>query len=300
MGDGRASVVEDRRGIVRVTAPDGSWGRSAEPSARIVPTVFAARSLQEGAVPVGAESLQRALSFLADVAVVDGGGSIAGTRNSVLSCYTGMLALLFIRGGRPEDGRPLLEWIIQYQPIAFGGRRSYHRPAGPAWGDYLRQRYGGCMAETTCLLGLVPTMLALTAARRVGLGIDSERHEAAFRDLLIDRRVMFGRSGQIMPLAGRTKADPAGVRWLLPAFPLDYVIDLVSLVHVAREVGVGWSAMTEATDLITSWRLPDGGWPMLGKRRIEYAYRPEPVDRRRRSDLITNRIAALRLPGHTP
>jgi hypothetical protein len=156
------------------------------------------------------------------------------------------------------------------------------------------------MAATTCLLGLAPSMLALAAARRAGIAIDSRVQEAAFRDLLIDRRVMFGRSGEVMPLSGRTKTDPAGARWLLPAFPLDYVMDLISLVHVAREVGVPWRAMTEVTDLITSWRLADGGWPVLGKRRIEYAYRPEPVARQRRSELITRRVAALELPQPAP
>lgn len=52
--------------------------------------------------------------------------------------------------------------------------------------------------------------------------------------------------------------------------------------------------MTEATDLIDSWQLPDGGWPLLGTRRIPDAYRPEPVNRRRRSAIISRRAEALR------
>lgn len=286
--------------LLALQRSDGSWGRSEDAAARIAPTLFAARSLQEAGVHDGGPGLMRALDFLADIAVVDGGGSIWGTRDSVLSCYTGMLALLFVRGDRAQDARPLLEWIVRYQPVVYG-EQAYYRPPEPAWGNYLRHRYGGCMAATTtCLLGLAPSMLALAAARRAGLAIDSWVQEAAFRDLLIDRRIMFGRSGEVMPLSGRTKADPTGTRWLLPAFPLDYVMDLISLVHVAREVGVPWSAMTEATDLITSWRLADGGWPLLGKRRIEYAYRPEPVARQRRSELITRRVAALELPQPAP
>lgn len=280
--------------LIAAQRPDGTWGRSPVAAARIVPTIFAARSLQESEVFAGVPSLARALDFLTEVAVVDGGGSIGGTRDSVLSCYSGMLAQLFLRSGRVEVARPLVEWIQRYQPVAFGDR-TYHRPSAE-WGEYLHHRYGGCMFATTCILGLVPTMMALAVARQAGLATDGTPQEFAFRDLLIERRLIFGRTGEVMPLAGRTKADPSGTRWLLPAFPLDYVIDLVSLVQVAREVGVPWDAMTEATNLISLWRLPGGGWPMLGKRRLGYAYRPEAVSRARPSKLITRRVQALRLP----
>lgn len=273
---------------------DGSWGRSEHAAARIVPTIFAARSLQESDATSGEANLENTLTFLADVAVVDGGGSINGTRDSVLSCYTGMLALLLLRCDRPDQARPLVEWILRYQPVAFGDR-TYHRPAAE-WGAYLRHRYGGCMATTTCLLGLVPTITALVTARRTGLLSQAAPQEAAFRELLIERRLMFGRGGEIIPLAGRTKRDPHGTRWLAPAFPLDYVVDLIELVSVARAVGVPWEAMSEASELVRGWQLPGGGWPMLGKRRIEHAYRPEPVARGRHSDTITRRAEALLLP----
>ena len=272
---------------------DGSWGQQATAPGRIVPTIFAARSLQEAGLDDD-PCLLRALDFLSRSAVVDGGGAIYGTRDSVVPCYTGMIARLFMGAGRAEAAMPLLQWIVRYQPIVYGGV-VYHEPAGPLWGEYLRTRYGGCMAGTTCLMGLVPTVSALAAARRAGLAVDADAHVTAMRRLLTDRRVMFGRSGAIMPLAGRTKTDPEGTRWVFPAFPLDYVIDLVELVQLAVDVDVPATAMTEAVDLIRSWRLADGGWPMLGTRRVRLAYRPEPVNRRRRSTTITRRVAELGL-----
>ena len=256
-------------------------------------TIFAARSLQEGGVH-DHPGINRALDFLARTAVVDGGASIDGRRDSVLSCYTGMLARLLVKAGRIDEAEPLLQWILRFQPVAFGGVE-YHRPEGPMWGDYLRQRFGGCMAETTCMLGLVPTVSALVAARDAGMPLAAGAHLAAMRQLLIDRRVMFGTSGAIMPLAGSTKADPTGTRWLVPAFPLDYVCDLLELVQLARHLGVPPDAMTEAVDLIGSWRIPGGGWPLLGTRRLVDAYRPEPVNRQRTSEIITRRVAALEL-----
>ena len=171
----------------------------------------------------------------------------------------------------------------------------YHKPQGPLWGEYLRRRYGGCMATTTCLLGLVPAISALVSARKAGLDVKAEPQLEAMRNLLTERRLMFGRSGTVMPLAGRTKADPSGTRWLLPAFPLDYLIDLVELVQLAIDLDVPTGAMSEAIEVVASWRLPDGGWPMLGSRRLTEAYRPESLSRSRSSTIITDRIAALGL-----
>jgi hypothetical protein len=270
---------------------DGSWGQQATAPARIVPTILAARSVQEAGEWTPA--LSRALDFLAGSAVVDGGGSISGTRESVLTCYTGMLARLFLRAGRTDVAMPLLEWIVRYQSVAYGGT-TYHEPSDH-WGDYLQHRYGGCMASTTCLLGLVPAVSALALARRLGIEVGAEPLVEATRRLLEDRRVIYGRAGTVIPLAGRTKADPLGTRWLAPAFPLDYVVDLVELVQLAVDVDVPRTAMAGAIDLIQSWRLPDGGWPMLGKRRLAEVYRPESIDRKRSSALITARVDALGL-----
>jgi len=273
--------------------PDGSWGRHASEGGRIVTTIFAARSLQEAGLHQE-PGLSRALDFLARTAVVDGGGSIYGTRDSVVPCYTGMLARLLVRAGRVQEAAPLLAWIVHHQPVAFGDR-VYHQPPGALWGDYLRRRYGGCMATTTCLLGLVPATSALVSAKEAGLEVGAEPLLEAMRNLLADRRVMFGRSGTVIPLAGRTRADPAGTRWMLPAFPLDYVIDLVELVQLGVDLGVPGSAMGEAVEVVASWRLPDGGWPMLGIRRLTEACRPESLSRSRSSTIITNRVAALGL-----
>ncbi len=291
MMDGSPAAALER--LAAEQREDGSWGHQATASGRIVPTIFAARSLQEAGRD-DEPCLLHALDFLSRIAVVDGGGSIHGTRDSVVPCYTGMMARLLVRAGRSHEAMPLLQWIVQYQPVVYGGV-VYHEPPGPPWGDYLRTRYGGCMAGTTCLLGLVPAISALVAARSAGLSVSVDDHVTAMRRLLTDRRVMFSRAGSILPLAGRTKADPQGTRWALPTFPLNYVIDLVELVQLARDVDVPANAMTESVELIKSWRLADGSWPLLGTRRVSPAYRPEPVNRRRRSDTITRRVTELGL-----
>lgn len=205
-----------------------------------------------------------------------------------------MLANLLVGAGRFDDARPLLVWIVTYQPITFGGVVDL-QPSGPGWGEYLRHRYGGCIGATTCMLGLVPTISALVAARAAGVDIAADAHLDTMRRLLIDRHVMIGRSGAVMPLAGRTTNDPTGTRWLLPAFPRDYVIDLIDLLVLAVALDVPREAMREALELLESWRLPEGDWPMLGKRRILDAYRPEPVNSSQPSAIITSRVRPLSL-----
>jgi len=272
---------------------DGSWGAQADPPRRVVTTIFAARSLQEGG-HADHPAVGRALDFLTRTAIVEGGGSIGGTRDTVYPCYDGMLARLLVRAGRLAEARPLLTWLVRYQPVASGGV-AYHVPADPAWGSYLQHRYGGCMASTTCLLGLVPASSALAAARAAGLDLGQGPLLDAMRQLLVDRRVLFARSGAILPLARRTRLDPHGTRWLAPAFPLDYTIDLLELVQLAVDLQVPLEPLSEALALIRSWRLPQGGWPMLAARRLPQAYRPEQINRRRPSRLITARVKALGL-----
>ncbi len=272
--------------------PDGSFGQQATPTGRVVTTIFAARSLQEAGL-VDHPSLGPALDFLARTATC-GGCTITGQRDGVLSCYTGMLARLMVRSRRLDDAVPLLEWIVTYQPVVYGDT-TYHQPTGPIWGEYLRHRYGGCMAATTCLLGLVPACGALLDARDAGIDVPVDAHLDAMRRLLIDRRLMHRTDGTIIALSGHTKADPHGTRWMLPAFPRDYLIDLIELVDLAQRLHVPDSAMTEAVDLIASWQLPDGSWPTLASRRVADAYRPDPVNRHRASAITTARVHSLGL-----
>ena len=119
------------------------------------------------------------------------------------------VARLLIRSHRLDDAAPLLDWILTFQPVAHGGV-TYHQPTGPMWGSYLRTRFGGCMAETTCVLGLVLTMSARVAARDCGVDLGSDSQLVVMKQLLTDRRVMFGRSGSIMALAHPSRWTPTG------------------------------------------------------------------------------------------
>lgn len=53
--------------------------------------------------------------------------------------------------------------------------------------------------------------------------------------------------------------------------------------------------MNEALELIESWKLPDGQWPLLATRPFVDAYRPELVNRRKPSVITTRRVKRLGL-----
>lgn len=139
MGPGGEGEVKGRRRMPVATAaelvarqrPDGSFGRQDSEGGRIVTTIFAARSLQEAGL--GEEpGLSRALDFLDQAAVVDCGGSIFGTRDSVVPCYTGIVARLLVRAGRAQEAAPLLAWILR-SPCRPGSPFIRRRRPPPPW-----------------------------------------------------------------------------------------------------------------------------------------------------------------------
>lgn len=127
VNDSRAG--EELARVIATQHRDGSWGTPETASRRILPTIFTARSLQESGVEAGA-ALDRALDFLEATAVVDGGASTDGSHDSVLSCYTGMLARLLVCAGRFEAA-PTTPRVDRALP-ARGLRRHRLPPARPA------------------------------------------------------------------------------------------------------------------------------------------------------------------------
>lgn len=268
---------------------DGSFGSRAEPPARILTTLMAVRSLTDAGLTDRAEMMAAGLDFLAEHAVVSGGGAIRGRRDSVLPCYTGVLAEVFLRGGRPDRAEPLLTWISAHQQIRSGGLD--HAPGAQPWADYLRTRYGGCLASTSCLIGAVAGVGALVAGRRSGVPIPRRALALidGMRRVLAERTVCHAHDGTVLPLAGRTTADPDGTRWTAPAFPRNYLPDLLDLLHLAVRLEVPADRLAPAWATLRRWQLPDGRWVMGGKRMLTVAFRPEPRNVRRPSAWITLR-----------
>lgn len=245
--------------LLAAQRPDGSWGpQHGRGRADVLATLHTLQTLATfGVGPHRATS--RAISFLADAAhTADGVFSIDGGHEGVLSCYVGTAASTYQLCGELDLARRQIDWILRHQDVARGGVRV--RGDKPEhWGEYLRTRYGGCMSNTTCLVGLVKTGRALqlysdgTGDRRV------ELLRAAIREAFLDRELMYDRSGKVVPLG---VAPKKAAEWLVPTFPLDWHTDLIETLDVVARTGPYDRRMQSAIGAVSGWRLADGSWPL--------------------------------------
>lgn len=248
---------------------DGSWGPADDPGRRVLPTLWTAATLGElGAATDPA--WHAAVDFLSlHAATDDGVFSRDGRTSGVLACYVAIAASTYLRGGRRDLAAPQVEWILRYQDVRTAGcsRRggvAVYRPG-------LATRYGGCLAATSCLVGVVKAGRALELWRRAAPGGTAssgtarsgtavEELLAHIRESLLERRLMFASSGSVLPLG----TPPARAReWLAPSFPLDWRTDLVEVTDLVARTGPPDERMQPALDHLAAVQLTGGAWPLL-------------------------------------
>jgi hypothetical protein len=268
---------------------DGSWGDASDPRRRVLSSLWMAKALSELGVDDSHPRWHRAAEFLADVShTYSGVLGLDGRDASVLSCYAGIAAEMYLLGGRPDLARPQIEWILRYQDVRVHGRMVRHRPA-QVWDDALRTRYGGCLADTTCLIGLVKTGRALWRWSEHEPDGDAAELLANIRAVYLERRLMYRANGEIVPIGGTAGTSE---RWLLPTFPLDWHTDLIEVLDFVAHAGPPDVRMQAAIDAIAKAQLPDGTWPLRHSFRPSFLPAPERRSRHQGSPMITMRVAA--------
>ncbi len=243
-------------GAFKTQRADGSWGEKDHPAQRLLPTLWMVKTLGELGLDKTHAGWMDAVGFLVEVGHTEGNVfSIRGSREGVLSCYIGTAALIYLDGGLDDLAEPHLRWILRYQEIRTNSQDRRQAPV-EEWGSYLKTKYGGCMAETTCLVGLLREGWALARwGRPEGLPV-----VAAIREAFLERDLMFTSGGMIMPLAvSPEKADG----WLAPSYPLDWRIDLIEAANFVAHTGPADPRLQSAIDKIAEYQLPDGTWPLL-------------------------------------
>ncbi|AEE47268.1 hypothetical protein [Cellulomonas fimi] len=292
---------------------DGSWGAADDWPRRALPTLWTASTLAEldhlgeldraGPPAAGAGPVRRpaavdvraacaaALHFLGDRALTDEGVfSRDGTPAGVLACYVAIAATTFLLGGRTDLAAPQVDWILRYQDVRVQGRSRRGDP--DVYHPGLATRYGGCLASTSCVIGVVKAGRALRLWRDLTDPRDDDR-AAQVRDMLhvvrgalLERELMYTHSHDILPLG--TRADRAA-DWLAPTFPLDWRTDLVEVVGQVAGTGPPDARMQPALDHLAQTQLPTGGWPL---RRTFWPSGFPPLEPRSRA---ASRLATLRV-----
>ncbi len=301
LGDDR--TVAKRRLVAEIPAivqglesqrSDGSWGEREPAAARLLPTLWMAKTLGELGLSDDDAEWSRAIDFLIEAGSTDGGVfSIRGTRDGVLSCYVGIAGSLYLAAGRVEMASRQVEWIVRHQEVKSGGETL--RPGGANWGSYLRERYGGCMSDTTCLVGLLRVGDVLRKWLAVKPNDEGRVLLDAIREVFLQRRVMFRSNGSVIPLAVSPKN--AGT-WLAPTYPLDWRVDLIEAIDFLAHSGPPDPRIQDAVDHLVGLRLPDGTWPLRRAYQPEHLPKLERLSAKTGSPLITMRVVrALRALG---
>lgn len=243
--------------------PDGSWGPTADSRRRLLPTLWMTKALTELGLDSTSPAWRRAVGFLASNGhTPDGVFSISGHRTGVLSCYVGIAAATYLSGGRPDLAAPQVAWLLAYQDVRVHGCSLRPDVVGQ-FSPHLRTRYGGCLASTTCLVGLVKAGVALELWRRARPPGEragpTEPLLGAIREAFLARSLFRRGDGSVLPL-GTTpeRAD----QWLLPSFPLDWRTDLVEVVGLVARTGPPDVRLQPALDTLAEQQLPDGSWPL--------------------------------------
>lgn len=242
---------------------DGSRGAADDRRRRVLPTLWMVKAL--GDLGVGARHIgwRKAVDFLSSVTHTRTGVfSLSGGPDRVLSCYVGIAAVTYLRAGLRDLAEPQIAWIAAHQDVRRKGVQCRPGTVEP-FSRHLQTRYGGCMADTTCLIGLVKAGQALELWVR-GAADTPDVVEArgvleAIREAFLSRRLLYRGDGSVMGL-GTPAGDPA--QWLLPTFPLDWRTDLIEVLDPVARCGAPDLRMQPALDRMAGLRLPDGTWPL--------------------------------------
>lgn len=97
---------------------------------------------------------------LADLSFCDDGFSFSGKSDDILSCYNSMITTVLIKMkyGKIERISKGIEWILKYQ--------NFERGLQNKWKGSRIQKYGGCMKQTPCYIGIVKALITLTEYKK--------------------------------------------------------------------------------------------------------------------------------------
>ena len=163
----------------------------------------------------------------------NGGFSLDGTDHGLLACYNAMIATILIKLHYP-DQQPItnaINWILRYQNTARG------QPC--QWEGKGILKYGGCMKATPCYIGVVKSMLALTAYQNCYT--NSAHDEIAKK---VEEGLEYILSHQVFKR--RTDSQPITKYILKLTYPFTYKTNVVELLRLLKAHGLQNDSRCEA------------------------------------------------------
>jgi len=113
--------------------------------------------------------VKRWLQQLVAATYTGDGFSLNGSNDYMLACYNGMITRLLIKLNEVDATKidSGIQWILKYQQVARGRHCT--------WEGSAIQKYGGCMKQVPCYMGLVKSMVALSDYKQ-RMGYKTDNH----------------------------------------------------------------------------------------------------------------------------
>ena len=113
------------------------------------------------------EKVKEWLRILVDQSFCDQGFSFSGKRDDILACYNAMITNILIELDYPDSDKIKtgIGWILKHQNVKRGQENTFK-------GSSIL-KYGGCMKQVPCYIGLVKSMIALSSYRKSSLYIEN-------------------------------------------------------------------------------------------------------------------------------
>ena len=173
--------------------------------------------------------------------------SLTGNRTGVLACHNAMIStiLLKVSPKKKEHIDAGIRWILEYQQV--------ERNQACRWdGGDLYTKYGGCMKAVPCFYGVVKSMIALTAYKRV-FGPSDSLHDKLKNGLdYILKHKLFQRLSSNKPI------EPSIIQNF---YPYTYKTNVIELLSLMKDNDLlEHDHCQEALNLLKDKQQTDGFW----------------------------------------
>ena len=175
------------------------------------------------------------------------GFALTGKVSDLLPCYNSMLLEAFSKLGyeQLEVVQRAVKWIKEYQP--------FERNVPTLWAEKGVKKYGGCLENTPCFIGVAKAVKALIFYSKA---VNNSDDEVAG---LIEKGMEYILEHELYKR--RSNGQPINKHILNIAFPASYQVNVVELIEIAYLTGhIRDSRSKSAIEYICGKRTKEGFW----------------------------------------
>jgi len=175
------------------------------------------------------------------------GFSLTGKVDDLLPCYNAMIieALCKLGYSHLKEVKNGINWIKKYQRFERGSKTLWDKPGV--------RKYGGCMKETPCFIGIAKTSKALIYYQKYNVENDVKIETRINRsiDYILMHHLFQRLSNQ----------QPINHHILDLSFPPSYQLNIIELLEIMYQTNnINHPNVTEAIDFIQSKKTKDDYW----------------------------------------